>query len=235
MSDEQGMYAPGEAEVRQPEAKPAEQSSQPEKVEQAGSAQVAAPKYVTLDDLQSVLKQYRHEIINDAVKSLDKRTNGVEARVNERLAVLEDFFNKNNVAEKDRESVRQSVRADAILEMVNESAGSKPTPTQGTDVLPREVVEATNARARALQEKAGVFVEQGDPEWAKLKVNQPNPYVFLDSLEAAIQEKALRIGKQREGAAGRLSSTTAGATAGNPIGHVNDPKDLFKTWLNGGR
>lgn len=225
MSDEsQANFSPAPEEVGQP--------SQPV-TPQPQSGQESQPEAITKADLEAL----RQELTGEVTRLVQSRTDKTESRlrtaIETKLKRLDELTQGLGIDPQVIAAARTRIEQETLLDEVMSSDGRQVAQPAGP--LNKEIVEATNARARALQEKAGVFVEQGDPEWAKLKVNQPNPYVFLDSLEAAIQEKALRIGKQREGAAGRLSSTTAGATAGNPIGHVNDPKDLFKTWLNGGR
>lgn len=225
MSDEsQVSFSPAQEEAGQP--------SQPV-VQEPQSGQESKPEAITKADLEAL----RQELSGEVTRLIQSRTDKTESRlrtaIDTKLKRLDELTQGLGIDPQVIAAARTRIEQEALLDEVMSSDGKQVA--QPAQPLNKEIVEATNARARALQEKAGVFVEQADPEWSKLKLNTPNPYEFLDSLESAIQEKALRIGKQRESAPGRLSSTTAGATAGNPIGHMNDPKDLIKTWLNGGR
>lgn len=226
MSDEsQVSFSPAQEEAGQPSQPVAQELQQPQ------GGQESKPETITKADLEALRKELSSEVSRLIQSRTDKTESRLRTAIDTKLKRLDELTQGLGIDPQVIAAARTRIEQEALLDEVMSSDGRQVA--QPGQPLSKEVVEATNARARALQEKAGVFIEQGDPEYSKLKLNQPNPYEFLDSLEAAIQEKANRMGKQAEKAPGRIGSLSSGSAPGNPIGEVNDPKQLLKQWLSG--
>lgn len=208
-----------------------EESYQPE-VEEGQSSQPegeAQPKFVTVEDLTALEERLK--------RRLQSLTDKQESRISKRLREWEERAKAQGFEVDDQ--MRQEARRREVLRLLDEEGEIEPAQADLPRIDPavKAKIEATNARYAELQREYGVTLTDSDPEYWDVNWRHRDPERFLKQAEAALKEKAERVGKQPGAQSQSLSSpsTTAPSprgTAGASIDEMTQELGRLQTKAN---
>ncbi len=182
--------------AEQVEGQPSVESVQPD-----APAQTPA-NYVTKDDLRTL-----QDALERRIQSLtDRQESRLKKQVDEKLGAIQKRYDA--IGAKVPDSVRQRVIDEAVLAHEEDV---QPEPAQAQ---PDDLRQKVFNRANQLVQKHGVSLEPSDPEYREIKSTSPDPFEFLDSVEAAAIKKAGRLQNEAQQRAGPMGSRAPMAVTG---------------------
>lgn len=172
------------------------------------------PVYVTQAELSRIQEELRHaqnKLERDMRRMYDKKDTRLKEEVDAKLKDLEARYAA--IGQTMPDGVRQKAIDETVLSYAGEDTG-EPQAAEPSDPL----VAYVNRKARAIQDKAGVQMEQGDPEYRSIRFDSPDPDEFIDSWTAAVTAKAARLSLQQNvSPAARAPMVGGGAPAGGDL------------------
>lgn len=194
-----------------------QQAAQPETASKG-----AQPGGSTLspDVIQQVVKQTVEQTVESALSAYEKRQQSQrdkqEARINKRLTDYENTY-KTLLGQDLTPEQRSQLRSRATEEVKNEIREDVPEPSQQAAAQPPAKAEEPSAMEKLILkkfEKAGMTIEDGDPELALLANIDPTDLDDLkEKIDNAIEQKRARLQTKPSNlnpdAASRVSAATA--------------------------
>lgn len=221
---DQGNHVSGQA--------PAQESTTSQGVQPSGKE--LSPDIIQL--LRGEIKNALGEFSREQQSQRDKQ----EARILGRVQELKATFSALNGGQEltaDQLSELHKVAAKQVAEQP-EQEHAQQTSSQPKAAQPEAQAEMGPVEKLILKkmEKAGITIEDGDPEIAMLQnINAEDLDDLKDKIDTAINAKRARLAKPSstpEAAVARVSAAAGGpALPGNPIADINDPTVLLTMGL----
>jgi len=199
-----------------------------------------APEFVTREEAARMVD----EAMRKAQSSFDIGQNRLTKKVQARLQNLEEAWAiqaKAGVAVPDdasKDRIRSNVLSQTMTEP--ESPPQVPTPTvtalaqqpgEGEEVA-NPLVQAINALALNRMQKAGVMIDDTDPEYKQFVdpvVESEDPDDFLEAIGKAIAAKKQRLSSE---SLGKIPGLAGPGEAASPLPEGLTPLQLFKMAYN---
>jgi hypothetical protein len=197
---------------------------------------------LTKDQVLGWIDEASKKTLSQAQSLVDKADSRLTKKMKEELAPIDEVLANSNLSPEQKSIVREKVIS---LSEKTETSGQQ-APGQGPAETGEKGVDPVTALGLELQQKAGVIIEEGDPELSMVKV-KGTPGEYIESLQQAIAAKQVRVGTSEgastEGAqepgeggedkaggdpAARMPGLGTGGTKPNPIVNINDPKTLLE-------
>lgn len=161
-----------------------------------GAPDTAQPKYITLEDAQRLAADAAKQAEEAAFRRAQGYFDKGQSRVRERLDGLTEHLKLMTsagvqVTPEQERIMRQRALEDAF------QPDPAPAASPGAQPGPKPVTtppDPVTADAWGMMQKAGVYLEDGDPETDSLDQSH-GPYAFLRSVEKAIDAKRQRTGQ----------------------------------------
>jgi hypothetical protein len=200
-----------------------------EPVQGAGTA----PEYVTREEAARMVD----EAMRKAQSSFDIGQNRLTKKVQARLQNLEEAWAiqaKAGVAVPDdasKDRIRSNVLSQTMTEPESPPQTPPTTPAQqpvtGAEVVD-PLVQAINALALNRMQKAGVMIDEADPEYKQFvdpAVESEDPDDFLDAIGKAIAAKKIRLSSE---SLGKIPGAAGPGEVTSPLPEGLTPIQLFK-------
>lgn len=221
MGDEQKVITFNGPEAGQPLDKtPSEQPEDKKAVE---------PKYITQEEAQRLADTAAENAFRKAQGLVDKADSRITDRVQQGLASLKKTLEMQRatgmeISPEQEEKLRNQIVTNALTETGAESPENiEPGQAQKLGEVSGE--DPVTDTAWRMMQKAGITIEENDPEAEELKSIQ-DPDLFLYGIARAIELK-----RQRTTSEGTRMPTNYGGTGShnpNPIEDVNDNDTLWE-------
>lgn len=198
---------------------------------QTGGTQQQQPQYVTMDQVQQILKQeldrYRDSITDRTANRVQKiiqqaAQRGVQLDPAQARAVIETIDSEAQAQANVQQPQQQPQQGNVQAQPAQPPNQQHAQPQQATPENIHPVVLA----ADDMMQRAGVFIEPDDPELALIDQKTDDPVAFLSSVKQAIAAKQQR--QQAKGSPARMPALTAQGAPGNPVTGIKDPSELWK-------
>lgn len=168
------------------------------------------PDVLTRSEVERMVKEAEDKAFQRAQSLFDKGQGKVSKELKELQVTLDNL--KAHGVEVPPEKVRamqdEAIRKAFVQdEPAPPANGKTPTPAQPGQAAANS--DPVTAEAWAMMQKAGVVIEDSDPEAATL--DQSSPYAFLKSIDAAIIAKQQRLLAQGKPAEVRLPGQSGGS------------------------
>ena len=178
---------------------------------------------------------------------VDRADTRMTKKVREKLAPIDELLKGMNLP-AEQESKLKNELIDAIAEPESTQPSGQAEKGQKQTDQGGKGVDAITALGMELQKKAGVQIEENDPELAMVKL-KGTPLEYIESIEQAISSKQKRLGTSggagTEGAqepgeepgegdaAARMPGLGTSGTRPNEIANETDPRTLIQKGLEG--
>lgn len=227
----------------QGEGQPLEKPATPAVSGQPAGSSVAQPQYVTLEQAERLAKDAAEEAFRRAQSLYSKGQAGFEKKVQADLKNLEkalDLQKKAGVSitPEQENHMRQQVINQAFMaeDQPNQADTTAGQPAQaGQDEEPPDPVTAS---AWAMMANSGVDILEEDPEYTQIVDRKTDDaYVFLRSIEKAIEAKRQRLAVQPQGQPPSRTPTNAGAGGSltNPVTNMTNLDELWNAARQSGK
>ena len=203
--------------------------TQTEPVQGAGTQ----PEYLTREEAARMVD----EALRKAQSSFDKGQNRLTTKVQARLQNLEEAWAmqaKAGVAVPDDAS-KDQIRSRVLSQTLTEPESPPQTPPIAPAQVPTgeaevvdPLVQAINALAVSRMQKAGVMIDEADPEYTQFvvpAVESDDPDDFLDAIGKAIAAKKQRLSSE---SLGKIPGLAGPGETTSPLPEGLTPIQLFK-------
>jgi hypothetical protein len=187
-----------------------------------GETQTAnVPAYVTKDEVEQLFDQmYRRvqSLTDKQAARVEKVLKAAEARG---ISMTTEQAKELAAAAMDGEEPSH-VSAPAH----SQAAPASPARPAQAEPEPEPELHPVLFTANEMMRKAGVTIEDEDPELSLIDRQTTDEFTFLASIKNAIDAKRTRLGKAGDPA--RLPSLTGPGRPANPVREIKDPNELWR-------
>lgn len=200
-----------------------QQPNQPGQVDQAanvldvqGQAQEPTPQFVSRDEFQQALEMVKREtqgLVDKNVSRLDKRVKEAAEKVDELVElgkVSGMQFTQEQIAQLKDRAVHQ-----ALMTADQQPSGQSAQPQAAQPQAQQD--DPVTVTARMIMQKAGITIDQNDPELSIVDSKTDDPGVFLESVRKAIEAKKQRLNRPAGNAAAVPGALATGSAPANLI------------------
>jgi tetratricopeptide (TPR) repeat protein len=230
MVDQQNATSP------QGGGQPPERPAAPAATGQPVGPGAVQPQYVTLEQAQAIAADAAEEAFRRAQSLYSKGQAGFEKKVQADLKNLEkalEYQKKAGVTitPEQESNMRQQVINQAFMDTEQPTQPQLPGEPSAQALEEEELLDPVTASAWQMMEKAQIDILEEDPEYSQIVNTQTDdPYVFLRSIEAAIEAKRKRLAAQpnQPQQPPRLPTNMGGA--GGPTNPVINTTNMDELW-----
>lgn len=189
--------------------------------------------------IQQLVAQAVESTLSTYEKRQQSQRDKLEKRINDRVVGLESIFKSLNGGQELSAEQRGQLRNMAAEEVQKEPAEHDAAPSPQAAAQPQANVETSPLEKMVLKQmqKAGMTIEDGDPELELLKnIDATDLDELTATITKAVEQKKARLQNKPstltpDTANARVSAATVSGTPGNSIANINDPTTLLAMGL----
>lgn len=204
-----------------------------------GATEGAAPKPVTLEQVQDLLSKATTNLRSEVGKQIQSQIDKADVRISDRLR--QEFVNIDNYAKLAKDAGQEvspetikRMKQDAMMrefegeQVQGQGSGGGSAQGQQQGQSQQQIQQSPVVMtALALMQEEGVFIEDTDPEVKLIDLKTTSPKALLASVQGAIEAKKQRLSgasneqnqTEQEGDAAKAAARNPGkgASAGKPV------------------